>query len=178
MAMVYKPRPGFVINTSAQVVGNRIEELKQKCGGSITKEQVLEDARDPASPIHDEFIWDDQEAAERQRLGRARYLLNSYEVVYVEFAGAEPRRAFVNVHVTTEERGSCYVSPVTLLADDEARASAFREAHRLLNGLKERLRRLEVDPGIIRDIEKIEAKLKKAQKRKPNPDADDSASMN
>lgn len=59
--------------------------LKQLCdanGGRITPEQVLEDAKDPESPIHDYFEWDNNAAANRFRLGQARALIRSVEYLF------------------------------------------------------------------------------------------------
>ncbi len=50
-------------------------------GGRLTAEQVVEDARDPDSPLHGYFTWDDTEAANAHRLNEARALIRSVKVV-------------------------------------------------------------------------------------------------
>lgn len=49
-------------------------------GGKITPDQVVEAARDPASPLHDSFEWDDTVAAIAHRQDQARTLIRSVEI--------------------------------------------------------------------------------------------------
>lgn len=43
--------------------------LEMENDGRLTPAEVLEEARNPESPLHDQFTWDDTEAAEKYRLG-------------------------------------------------------------------------------------------------------------
>lgn len=49
--------------------------------GQITPKQVVEAARNPESPLHDEFEWDEAKAAERHWLDRARSLIRDVKIV-------------------------------------------------------------------------------------------------
>lgn len=49
--------------------------------GTLTAETVLDDARDPQSPLHAHFEWDDSKAAEAFRLDQARKLIRSVRLV-------------------------------------------------------------------------------------------------
>jgi hypothetical protein len=49
-----------------------LEELAARNGGELTAAETLEAARDPNSPIHSCFQWDDSLAAEQYRLEQAR----------------------------------------------------------------------------------------------------------
>lgn len=46
-------------------------------GGKITPEALVAAARDPDSPLHDYFEWDDSTAAEKYRMMQARTMLRS-----------------------------------------------------------------------------------------------------
>ncbi len=48
--------------------------------GDLSAPLVVEEARDPASPIHDRFEWDDGVAAENYRLVQAAHLIRSVKV--------------------------------------------------------------------------------------------------
>ena len=48
-----------------------LAELHQ---GRITPEMVVDAARDPNSPLHSAFTWDDAQAAHEHRLAQARVL--------------------------------------------------------------------------------------------------------
>lgn len=49
-------------------------------GGKITPAQVVNAARDPASPMHDYFEWDNDAAAEKYRIDQARTLIRSCRI--------------------------------------------------------------------------------------------------
>lgn len=59
-----------------------LEALQQveRDAGRLTPEAVVEAARDPASPLHNAFTWDDATAAHEQRLHEARRLIRSVRV--------------------------------------------------------------------------------------------------
>jgi hypothetical protein len=49
--------------------------------GLLRIEKVVAAAADAASPLHDQFEWDDTEAAHRFRLGQARELIRAQKIV-------------------------------------------------------------------------------------------------
>ena len=57
-------------------IKKRLSELNAK-HGHLTAEMVLNDARDPRSPLHDRFEWDDSTAAEAYRIIQARVLIKT-----------------------------------------------------------------------------------------------------
>jgi hypothetical protein len=61
-------------------VRERIEMISLLHNGRITPEQVVEDAKDPSSPLHGEFDWDLERAAHRSWLERARQIIRSVKV--------------------------------------------------------------------------------------------------
>lgn len=48
--------------------------------GRLDPADVVEAARDPASPLHGYFEWDDTEAARQHRLGQARQLIRRIKI--------------------------------------------------------------------------------------------------
>lgn len=67
----------------APVFGERVDWLQERLGRSPKAAEVLEDAKDENSPIHEMFKWDDKEAAEKFRVLQASQLLSSL-VIKVE----------------------------------------------------------------------------------------------
>jgi len=68
--------------------------------GRLDPKDVVDEARDPRSPLHKSFTWNDDEAAEQWRLQQARQLIRSIKIERVENT-QEPRtvkfvRAFVH----------------------------------------------------------------------------------
>lgn len=59
----------------------RLSEIEAAHGGRLTPDAVIDDARDPDSPLHDQFEWDIDKAARRHWIERARDLITSVRVV-------------------------------------------------------------------------------------------------
>jgi hypothetical protein len=55
--------------------------------GKLTAAAVLDDARQPDSPLHVAFLWDDGEAAEQYRLLQARTLIRSVKIPFRRSSG-------------------------------------------------------------------------------------------
>lgn len=53
-------------------------------GGVLTPDDVVEAARDPASPLHERFEWDDSKAAHAHRIYQARKVIASVRVIVRE----------------------------------------------------------------------------------------------
>ena len=53
----------------------------ERAAGRLTPEAVVEAARDPASPLHGWFTWDDEAAAHMQRIYQARRLIASVQLI-------------------------------------------------------------------------------------------------
>jgi hypothetical protein len=70
--------------TLTENVYNEFGRLMTQTGGMLHPRDVVKAARDPKSPLHKLFTWDDREAAARYRISEARQLINSYEITYEE----------------------------------------------------------------------------------------------
>src|SRR5262245_50201737 len=80
----YRWRPASRFTAlDAQAIGTELERLRQENGTHVAAEDVVEAAKSMASPLHDVFTWDDQEAAYQHRLHTARTLLRSVQVVII-----------------------------------------------------------------------------------------------
>ena len=55
--VVYKRRAGARFPGDVQKIGARIKQV-ERCGGDVPA-GIVEDARDPSSPCHEAFDWDD-----------------------------------------------------------------------------------------------------------------------
>ena len=141
--MIYKPAKGSRLSEEqAQRYGQRIYDLVEERDGIILAEDVLKDARDDGSPLHDFFEWDDSEAAEHWRLNQARYLLRSIHVVLKNDEGEEEQTRFTyNVTDTPDDDGEgqrVYCTIQRVLTDDEIRAQVVEQAMRQLQSWRDR----------------------------------------
>lgn len=63
-----------------KIIADRLARITKRNHGVLTPDAVLEDAKDEDSPLHDQFTWDDSEAAHQWRLEQARTLIRSVRV--------------------------------------------------------------------------------------------------
>jgi hypothetical protein len=103
----FKPVDGCHLNfAQAERYGRRLLELAQANNDTVTKEQVVEDARRLESPLHEYFEWDDQVAAHSWRLEQAGYIIRSIRVVYEDPDDGQARQelpVLVNVRIDYQE---------------------------------------------------------------------------
>lgn len=132
----YANREGHKNWGNVQQMGEHLERLRS-VNGYLSPPMVVEDARDPSSPTHNAFEWDDTAAAERYRLEQARYLLRAI-VILREPTNGDPKqvRAFVNVRET--EGGPIYTSINIAMGDPAMRQAVLQQAWRELEGWRQR----------------------------------------
>lgn len=111
-------------------VEKRLSALAKKAGGLLTAEVVVEDARNPSSPLHAHFDWDNDVAAEKWRLEQARRLIRSVKITVevVEDLVAVPK------YVHVPEVGYRETA-VVRKTEDTARAALDYELQRLAASL-------------------------------------------
>lgn len=85
-------------SADAKLVGEHLELLRQQQKGELTPTDVVADARNPNSPLHSFFEWDDSAAAEAHRLSQARGLIRAVVAIYVDDENpAQRMKAFVHI---------------------------------------------------------------------------------
>lgn len=131
---VYKAGSRFP--APAQAVGERLEAITARAG-SITPRDVVEDARDPGSPLHPLITWDDAVAAEEHRLAQARRILRSVYPVHVDAEGRE-RPVLGWINATVPDEGRVYVTTVRAVTDEELRGQVLEEAMDAMRSLQAR----------------------------------------
>jgi hypothetical protein len=92
--MNYEFHPGFRLKKAdSQEVGEALAKI-EAARGSLEPEAILDAAKDPASPLHKLFEWDDDRAAHEYRLHQARYLIRA---IYSTAPDMPAHRVFVSV---------------------------------------------------------------------------------
>ena len=133
-----------------QAVGEALTAIRA-AKGTLIPADVVEAARNPDSPMHAAFTWDDSEAAHMHRLSEARRLIVSIRVLNSPIG--KPVQAFVNVK--TPDHGRSYVPTVEAMNDDEMRARVLAEVRSFVEGLERKWSHLV-------DVSNIVARLKDA----------------
>jgi hypothetical protein len=65
--VLYRFVPGSSMTGDAQKVGEALAEIASRHGGQLTEQAILGAAKDPSSPLHGYFEWDDKKAAAKWR---------------------------------------------------------------------------------------------------------------
>jgi hypothetical protein len=110
-------------------IASELERLTRQYGGTLKPQAVVDAARDPASPLHHSFTWDNTEAAESWRRHQARMLIRA--VVRYEPVGEDkvvPYRMFVSLTPDREKEGQGYRLTTSVMADAEQRQQLLADA--------------------------------------------------
>jgi len=146
---IVKNNPGFYFDKKkAQEYGERLESVKD-IYGSLTADVVLQDAEKDDSPYHNEFIWDDTEAAHRWRKHTARNLIGC---IHVEIEDYEPIvRNFECVIVEDEK---VYEDIETVIGSDDLR-------EQVVDRLKKDIEKLRMKYGAYKHLQELFTKVNK-----------------
>lgn len=98
-----------ITGVSPDVAGAELERIRKEYG-ALTASAVVDEARPETAPLHPNFEWDDEKAADEYRLQQARTLVRSVQIV---FPDQEPRVMYV--HVQTSARGEGGYEPLSLV---------------------------------------------------------------
>jgi hypothetical protein len=163
----YIPRGAWTGKGNVEAVAKRIESLKDK-NGYVSRERVIEDARNPTSPLHRHFTWDDTKAADKWRLIQARKLINCYDVKVINGDKKPIIIHPANVHVSSPGHPSRYLSMPMAMSREDSRIQILEDNDRLLATITHRLDSLrgEINPEILELLERARILLAQ-EKKKP-----------
>ena len=141
--MSYMFKKGSQFKTPADVAGKICHQLEEN--GGLTAKRLLDVSRPEEAPLHDEFLWDDTEAAEKYREHQAAHIIRCI-VIAPENPKREPVRAFINVSDNnTMDTGRSYRSLNVVLQETTLRDQMLTQA------LKE-LRNFEVKYATLTEL--------------------------
>jgi hypothetical protein len=145
------------MKNNQQVVAAELRRIAEEHGGILQPSDVVESAKDKASPIHSKFEWDDNEAAGKYRLWQARQLIS----VTVEYIGSDKNapvsRVFVSL--TTDRNEGGYRSIESVMGDRVSR-------QRLLNDAMEEMDRFQKKYESLKELSEVFTAMSKARKHK------------
>ena len=143
----------------AQRVGDHLELLRDRNGGELTPDQVVDDASDPTSPLNPLFEWSDTEAAHQYRLHQARQIIRSVIIRYRETGGGPARTTHAFVHITADSRQPFYTNSAVAMADPALRAKAIRQAWNELQAFRRRYQELIEFGQVFATLDQLEQTL-------------------
>lgn len=146
----YEYRVRGLQKAPAQVAGEIMEQLEQSEAG-LSPASLLDASRDESAPLHDEFEWRDDVAAEQYRLNQAGGIIRNIVRITVETQEQVPVRAFVS----TGERQQAYVSIATALTNEQWRKNLLESAKRDMQAFTAKYRNLDELSEVLNAMQKV-----------------------
>lgn len=142
-------------SVSAQIAGEIIQKLPQR-----TAEALLEQAANPASPLHASFEWNNTRAAQQFRLVQARCMINSLRV---EVISGDRKPQKVAAFVAKSDRGGHYLP--TLEADENELSAAELRCWQQMKAFRERWKSLQFAREVVEMIAAVERRVARRKRK-------------
>jgi hypothetical protein len=146
---------GYFASVDANVVGAICEKIEDR-DGAVTRDALLEEAKDPDSPIHGLLEWNNDIAANNWRLDTCRKIITDLRVVVnVEGPDEEPKvlSAYVQIEREDTTHKAIYANVVDALTDEESRASILKRMYRDMQSFVDRYKLYDEASAVIAAIE-------------------------
>lgn len=119
-----------------------LSAIAEANGGYLNPAHVVDAARNASSVLHDEFSWDDEEAAESYRLAQAGALIRRVRFQIVK-QDAKTKAVSIVTTRAYQSRPSArgnggYESTEAIMADDEKREELLQQVLRELSAYRKR----------------------------------------
>lgn len=129
---------------------------KEDPDGLVEPVNVVEAARDPQSPLHRYFEWDDTAAAQAYRLVQARKLIARVRVVVVDHG---PSMVNVSIVSPSGEPRRGYLPITRVASDPDLCAQAMADARRGIAAYRVRLSAFEQARDVVAHLDQALGKL-------------------
>jgi len=135
-----------------------LEEIRDQNGGTLTPEAVWKAAREPDHPLHTEFTWDVEKAAENWWTEQARRIIRRVQIVEtVSSVEVRAPKYVRDPRLPPGEQG--YAPTVTIRTDeDAAKKVLFDELDRVDSALK-RARAVASVLGLGEELEALTVRI-------------------
>lgn len=150
-AFTYEYRVPGLQKVPAQVAGEECERLDRSAAG-LSPQTLLDASRDVAAPLHDEFEWNDEVAAEKYRLRQARSIIQNIVCATIHDEEVIEERAFVSVRPNPV---SAYVSLQRALSNDEWKEHLLKTAKDELQVFRAKYGRISQLASVIEAIDAL-----------------------
>lgn len=121
--------------------------------GTLTADQVVAEAADPESVLHDHFEWDDTTAARQWRLDQARQLIRKVTITITRADDTAPIQARAFVNVDPGDTARTYMPIVDAMQNPVTREILLRRAMQEARLWKDRYGHLSEVATIVAAIE-------------------------
>lgn len=127
-------------------IREELEKIRDKNGGMLLPEAVVEFARDKKTALHAEFEWDDTEAAAQYRLVQARHVIR------------------LNIDVIPTENGNVAVPVYVSLVRDRRKGQGYRTLRDVMNSADMRAQLLQ---QAVEELRRVQRKYESLRELAP-----------
>lgn len=135
----------------AEVTGKVFEELANSEKG-LSPRTLVDASRDVNAPLHNEFEWRDDVAAEKYRLTQAQGIITNLRIVTIQADGS---KALDRAFVVKPGGESQYVFIQNALSREDWRDHLLEEARRECKAFLGKYRRLQALAGVVNSMEQF-----------------------
>lgn len=146
--MVYQWKIASRIKVDPQIVGEICENLEHTIG--LNAKNLVKVSEPIDSPLHNEFEWNDNEAANLYRENQARHIINCL-CVKTETPGITPIKAYFKVEPNT----SNYDNINLILSNEDKYTKLLNQAIQELKWFKQKYEKLIDLKSIFDQIEEL-----------------------
>ena len=150
----YKWKSGSRHSVSARIAAEVCGDLEAQ--GRLTARNLVDVSRPEDAPLHGEFTWADDEAAEHWREHEARNIINA--VVVVREDAKEPVRKFFTLSVSQPE----YHDIDKIIVQEDTRTALLQKALGELIAFQKKYAGLSELAGLFAAIEEAKTQLQSA----------------
>ena len=152
-------------DANPQRIGEALAEIAAAVDGHLTPHATVKAARDPNSPLHRHFEWDDAAAAEAYRLDQAREIIRLIRIE--DDAQENDPPAFFSI--SEGKAGVSYRTYGDVLNSVTLQDAVLRAAERDLKAFEDRYTRLKDICDIVREArERITARRASQSESRPS----------
>lgn len=146
-------------NIGNKLIIQELERISARNGGILKPEDIVNDARNPKSPLHKRFDWNNTKAAYEWRLLQARNLIRVV-VQIIPNGTSEPSRVWVSLMQDQNKKGGGYRPLISVLSNEELRRQLLEEALRDMECFSQKYYHLNELATLFSAIKKVKKKLK------------------
>lgn len=160
-AFTYRYRFPGIIKTPVEIAGKVCHDIIEE-EGAVTPKRLVDVSRPDDAPLHNEFEWNDDVAAEKFREEQARMIIKN--IIIVDSSADEERsieKTEVNVNkfegsrafVPTDEKVHKYIDLSTALSNEAWRENLINQARKDMLAFRTKYYRLVELKPIIKEID-------------------------
>lgn len=142
--------PAHREGTKIAVIKGALDAIYEK-QGELTPAAVVEAAKNKASPLHDQFTWDNTKAATNYRLLQAAFLIKTVKIRVAQ--GEDSIRT--NAYVLPKKGNGQFRAIQDVLSDGDLADAMMDNARSELSAFKAKYGRLERLSSLITEMEKV-----------------------